>query len=890
MKTMQRILDQLDAVAHGSPSLEALYTQIQSNKFLRNSWFERWIVKANEECPKGLIEHIKFFSRTLLFFDKRAWLRYRILIKILASRQNFRNFTNNLIVDSTVRDKAKYFDTVEKEPLTLKQREAATSDEDATLVIAGAGTGKTSTIVAKIGLLIETRQCNPDEILAISFTNKSATELEERVKKYLDVDVSVSTFHKLGLTILAQSEGFKPTLAPFSSNKIEKVKFIQSIIDSLKEDEQFQNRLLKFLAYYRVQSKEIWNFESLSQYGEWLKSNKIISLDGKPKKSYQECVIANWLLLNGVVFKYEAQYEHATRTIDYRQYCPDFYLPDANIYIEHFGVNLDGSTAPFIDAEKYWQGIEWKREIHKKNHTKLIETYSWEHSRGVWEENLAQWLTAYGCHFSPIPIQEALDLINESGIINGFAELVANFLTLYKGNGNELYESTHENAPLEKERETAFLDLFYPIYKEYENQNQLHQQIDFEDMITRATKSVERHTYLSRFHYILVDEFQDISAGRANLLRALQQSNKECALFAVGDDWQSIYRFAGSDIGAMTKFDRIFGSTRFVALDKTFRFDDQAIALSSTFILKNKAQIQKTLEAKVKSIEPSAIIYRNKNGENKPFDWSLEQIANQASKGASVLILERYRRHLPLDYEEIEPRLRPNYDTDHKEWTRLKGAFPSLSLSRRTIHSAKGLEADYAIVGLRGGLWGFPNQSVDDPLFNLLLTQADLFPFGEERRLFYVAITRSRNNTYIVCEAGADQSIFATELESGSEYFVSILGEDIKKIACPRCKSGVMLLRSGANGAFYGCSNFPLCKHTEQTCEKCGKGLLIKDDDLSCSCNVCGHHAKICPRCREGILRIKSGAFGPFYGCSQYKGPDIDCRYTESVPRQPNAL
>ena len=205
-----------------------------------------------------------------------------------------------------------------------------------------------------------------------------------------------------------------------------------------------------------------------------------------------------------------------------------------------------------------------------------------------------------------------------------------------------------------------------------------------------------------------------------------------------------------------------------------------------------------------------------------------------------------------------------------------------------TIHGAKGLEADYAIIGLRGGGWGFPSQIIDDPLLDLVLTQADEYPFGEERRLFYVAITRSRNKSYLVCETEPDQSVFAAELESGNEYPVNVFGVDTKKLQCPKCKSGIMLLRDGSNGHFYGCSNYPLCGYTEQTCPKCRKGFLIKGEDRSFSCHLCDYQARMCPRCETGVLQLRTGeAYGAFYGCSNYNDPDIKCRYKENVPVLP---
>lgn len=859
---MQRLTDRIAEGSRESPSLRMLGERIENSRFLRSGWFDEWATAAAKECSIGLAAWIR-----LLFFDRSRWRAFGTIRRILRSREDFRSFANDQIVLSVLHSNAGYFDSVEKNPLTTKQREACASDEDATLVIAGAGTGKTSTILSKIGLLIRTGQCSAEEILAISFTNKSANELAERVKKTLDADVPVSTFHKLGLNILARTDGGKPTLAPFAADPMEKSKFIDSIVAGLKDDARFLERLLDFCAYHRVETKQAWHFQTLAEYHNWLLSNKIVSLDGVPKKSYQECVIANWLILNGIPFEYERPYEHPTKTVEHRQYCPDFYLTADKIYIEHFGVDESGNTAPFIDAENYRQGMAWKRALHKRHGTDLIETFSWEHGQGKLLIGLEEKLRNRGCAFSPLAPEVALEILNRSGMVSQFSALAGTFLTLYKGNGNRLSENGRPGSLFGNRREKLFLKLFEPIFGAYEELNRARSQIDLEDMIVQATRAVvNAKTFASPYRYILIDEFQDISPGRAELVKAIRKSGCSCALFAVGDDWQSIYRFTGSDIGGMTRFGETFGATRQVALDTTFRFDDQSVAVSSAFILKNKVQIPKALGTVRKSGSPSLVLYKRATGE-APLDWALGEVARGASDGASVLVLERYNFHLPQD----------------PEWERLRRAFPKLKLEKMSIHSSKGLEADYVVMGLRGGPWGFPSQIVDDPLFEMVLTQADGYPHGEERRLFYVALTRARYKTFLVCETGQDMSDFAAELQAGEEYPVEIRGEDTAKLACRKCGSGTMLLRDGTNGKFYGCSNYPLCRNTEQTCPKCGKGFLVSEKDKSFACHVCGHRALTCPKCKTGILQSKKGTYGSFYGCSNFRDPDINCRHTENV-------
>ena len=854
-----RLIENIARYADRSDSLRDLHERVCRSIYIRSSWFQKWSDEAKAESSIGLFALLRN-----LFLDRPAWRVHRTLQKILANKEEVRSLLNEKVMLSVIQSHAEFFDSVEANPLTKRQREACVSDEDATLVVAGAGTGKTSTILAKIGLLIRTRQCPHGEILAISFTNKSANELAERVKQKLGIDVQISTFHKFGLDVLSSAKAAKPMLAPFAADPVAKSKHLDNIVGSLIENQRFLENLVEFCTNYRIEPKQLWDFSSLAEYSNWLRSNPIRSLDGILKNSYEECVIANWFILNGVPFEYEKPYEHDTMTIERRQYCPDFWIPSAKLYIEHFGIDENGNTAPYFNKDEYIRGMEWKRETHRKNGTRLFETYSWEHQKGVLLPKLSDALKKLGCQISPISPATALEMLNRSGAVTHFSGLVDTFLTLYKGNGNRLLNREIADSLFGHRREKLFLTLFEPIFAEYEKRNRACGQIDFEDMIAQAAEEVNAGNFRSPYRYILIDEFQDISPGRANLIQAIRKSSHECALFAVGDDWQSIYRFTGSDIGGMTHFPDLFGPTRQVNLDTTFRFDNKTVELSSAFVLKNKIQIPKQLGTLRKSDHPSVIVYRRKPDE-APLDWALSKIAGMATASDKVLILERYKFHLPQD----------------DEWVRLRKEYPKLQLQRMSIHAAKGLEADYVVMGLRGGAWGFPSQVVDDPLFDMVLTQTDEYPNGEERRLFYVAITRAKRKTILVAETGQDMSIFAAELISGKEYDIQLLGLETEKLVCKECGSGTMLLRDGSNGHFYGCSNFPLCRNTEQTCPKCRRGLLISKSGKTFECHICGYQARACPKCKSGVLQQKKGPYGSFVGCSNFKDPEIECTHTE---------
>lgn len=855
-----------DVLAEVSPAVRELLEYEQGLMFIRSRWFEEWKKRAEKEVSIGFFELVYLYFSSFHGEGKIKWAAYRFLKKVIGSDSTYRTLANQRVTGRVLKRYSKYFDEVESNPLTLRQREAVASDEDSNLVIAGAGTGKTSTIVAKIGFLLDSGQCLPQEILAISFTKKSADDLAKKVKETLDVVVDISTFHRLGLGIIAGTTGEKPRLAPFIESPDEKIKHVDRIISSLCSDNAFKRLLVNFTAYFRCQAKSSWDFKNLAEYRAWLSSNRIVSLDGVPKKSYQECLIANWLILQGVKFEYEKPYEHNTKTREFRQYCPDFYISELDVYIEHFGVDENDVPAPYIDAAKYQEGMEWKRRTHRINKTILIETYSWEQGKGVLLSGLRDKLIALGCKFKPIDIDDALRLLNEKGEFKGFSELVATFLTLYKGNGSRLINQLVDCSPGDFERNKIFLELFGYVFDEYERINFDNDQIDFEDMISRAAEIVKSGRFGSFYKYILVDEFQDISPGRAALVNSLLDTMPGSALFAVGDDWQSIYRFAGSDIGGMTKFGKIFGPCNQVPLDTTFRFDDYTAATSSRFILKNSSQIQKNIATVKVGDKPSVLLYKQSRDYSALY-WCMDRIAKEARSNATVFILERYKFYLPTKDDLLA--------LSHK--------YPSLVVSAMTVHASKGLEADYVIVGLQGGNWGFPATKSDDAVLNMVLTQSDAFPYGEERRLFYVALTRAKCRTFLVCESGVNFSVFAAELESEkTEYKIDIYGENGAAAKCARCNSGSMVLRDGLNGQFYGCSNFPLCDNMQSACPRCQKGMFVKNESGEWQCNKCSYKARSCPRCKTGLLQQRSGKNGPFVGCSNYREPEVNCRYTEN--------
>ena len=385
-------------------------------------------------------------------------------------------------------------------------------------------------------------------------------------------------------------------------------------------------------------------------------------------------------------------------------------------------------------------------------------------------------------------------------------------------------------------------------------------------MIVAARERVEEKSYLSPYRFILVDEFQDISAGRARFLKALA-GQRGAELFLVGDDWQSIYRFAGSDPQIMIDCEIHFGATARTALDRSYRLNSSVLSVSTAFVTQNPDQIKKSMRpAKAVPGPRVSISYAE---DEAALPGLLRAIREEwtGERRPTVQILGRYRR------------LRP------AALARIRSEFRDLDLDFMTVHAAKGLEADYIVVpGLSDETYGFPAQIADDPILDLVLPANERFEHAEERRLFYVALTRAREHVYLIADRERP-SVFAKELTEGKagnpRSAVSVIGSPPPEPDCPGCHAGfVRRQTSGRTGdRFFGCSNFPNCEWTSPACDTCGDGYI--DATRDCSSEGCDASWGACPQCDDGVLLRREGRRGPFFGCSRWRAIP-PCGYTRT--------
>lgn len=761
-----------------------------------------------------------------------------------------------------------FFDHIESQPLTSSQRKACVTNEQFNLVLAGAGTGKTSTMVARAGYLLQADLVKPEQILMLAYASKAAQEMQERVEKRLNTaSLNVKTFHSLGLSILSQVDGKVPNIHPMSTDEDLKEQFIDKEIQRLLSTEQYKSALVDYFFYHHLPFKSQYDFKSLGEYTEYMLENEIITLQGEKVKSFEECEIANFLYRNGVAYQYEAKYKIDTRDQNYKQYQPDFYLIEADIYIEHFAVDIAGKTPEFIKQQAYLDGMAWKRKLHQQHQTTLIETYSYLKQQGRLTEYLAEKLQEHGVKFKPLSQDKLLDNLYRKGLVSVLSKLIADILSLFKLSGRQQLFINKEQASSPSAQ--AIQHLFEPIFNAYQQELTQTESIDFDDMILRATEYVHEGKYQSPFLHILVDEFQDISEARANLLRALLAQHQDATLFCVGDDWQSIYRFAGSNIGLMNQFDGQFGHAATNILDKTFRFNNKINEVAARFIQQNPYQLKKEIVCQ-HQISTEAISVIKTSEMEQGIIAALNAIKQQTTNTkVSVLILGRFSHSKP-------------------ELRRLRAQFPIMQIDFMTVHTSKGKEADFVIVtDLTKGKFGFPSEKNSHPILETLLPIGDDYRHAEERRLFYVALTRAKHHVYLLTHPYRSSNFVRELIEDG--YPVALIDKNltlqnadnfITSSPCPACKTGFLTPRDG-HSSFLGCSHYPYCHYTQQACQWCGGETYLESGFLRCKNKHCDYKVPKCPKCDTGILKIKPGNGRKFWGCSNYsKGEEFSCTYT----------
>ncbi len=671
------------------------------------------------------------------------------------------------------------------------------------LVIAGAGTGKTTTIVGKIKYLLKTSNCRPEKILVLSFTNASANEMKERIREETGYPIEASTFHKLGRNIISECNGVAPKITG-----IDLYKFIKEKLSVYMKQPEYQNLLATYLLYHGIPVKSEFDFSDENEYNEFLEANPPITLKNERVKSYGELDIANFLAQNGIQYQYEMEYPVDTRTSKYAQYYPDFFLPEYDLYIEYFGINRQGEVPSYFRSthgksasQEYRESMEWKRQLHREYGSVMIECFAYDKFEGELLSVLEKQLKEHGVSFEPVPAQALLDELSAGGdsLIDGFIKLAETVIKHIKSNridASQLRGMIQTNMNYTASEHTI-LSLIEPLLKAYNEALAVNDEIDFIDMINIATQYVSDGKYRHDYSYVIIDEYQDISKGRFALIKAMRDQ-KDFDLFCVGDDWQSIYRFTGSDIGFILNFGRYWGAAEISKIETTYRFSQQLVDISGRFIMQNPSQVRKNIRGNltVNSFPLGEICGYT---ETNLVDFLVVRLI-ELPENCSVFFIGRY--DFDINYIKDSPDFTCKYDNAGGKTVVVFARRKDLQIEFLTAHRSKGLQADYVfILNNMRSYMGFPSKMQDAPILRLFLDNCDNYQYAEERRLFYVALTRAKVKVILLTLAGKESEFVA---EMRSAYAPEMKTE---AFACPRC-GGRLIKQNGIYGEFFGCSNY----------------------------------------------------------------------------------
>jgi DNA helicase IV len=791
---------------------------INGKYYLNYKKMEKWKSKNQK-----LASSIKSKESNIRDLSENVLSEIRAFNLAIGLNEEDRNKYNTTFLNDEINATAQFFDNVEGVSLDEQQRIAVLTDEDHNLIIAGAGSGKTTTIVAKVKYLVQVQKVKPEEILLIAFTNEAVSNMRTRIASENIENIEVKNFHKLGKDIIGKAEGGMPSVYSEINEKIREIfnTRMAKNSDFLKKVNYFFENSITFpLKNTEDHTSQAGNYDYLKNIGP-------LSINGEKVKSMDELKIANFLFKNGIPYKYEMAYEYETKDLNYGQYRPDFYLPDSQLYIEHFGVINEANDVPPFFANKdkresyatakknYEDGIRWKRNTHKERKTVLVESYSFVlNTNGLID--LETRLKAKNVAFNPLSQKEIWEKMNETyggrEITKNFINLICSVINLMKSSRVSFEDLQNKNIKLdnllERNRNSKFLEIFQPIYMEYERFLLENSYIDFGDMLVASTEYVTSGKYNKTYSYILVDEFQDSSLGRYELLRAILNQNIGSKLFCVGDDWQSIYRFSGSDISIFTEFSKYFGASSISKIETTFRFGSNLIKMSGDFIQANPNQSRKTLRPFVEKYG-DAIEFIEQSTEAETIAASITNVLDILCKADSnisrkeILILARYNFNLKFLADNQR-----QFSVGDDDFIIYKSS-PELKIRAMSVHKAKGLQADYVIIThCNGGKHGFPSQISDDPILQLMLSKADNFEHGEERRLFYVALSRAKEKVFIL-----------SDKRFASKFVTQLKGERDSN-TCPRCENGYISkikegVKDGIPWTLFGCSNyFYGCRYT----------------------------------------------------------------------------
>lgn len=693
---------------------------------------------------------------------------------------------------------------VDLSALNDKQQDAVISEDKRLLVLAGAGSGKTKTLLQKLIYLIEEKGVSPSSILAITFTKNATNEMLDRLiisadesgqyekqlfdkrksiadkdkerflqqKKYTWIDgLTVKTFHSFCYSVLrnygvnefdnkfkiigdekrSEDDELSKHVAPETAFEV-----MHKLLIEECEDTEYLLKLKRYILDYIIDKIHLKQADPrfLPKDGKYF-----TTLNGTKVRSKSEQFIADWFYRHSIKFEYEP----LLNVKDF-SFNPDFYIPDANLYIEH------------ISDKSY--STKDKEEQFKKGNLLLVKTFeSMTKDSALFNHTLDKIVK----NRLPADYHKTVS-INFKEEFHGYHEDVKDFvqqilrITDMIKVENISIDTVLGNARKDQhERVRNFYELAIPIVKKYIHYCTDKSYLDFNDLISRSTSLFQNHEdivnkYKGKFQYILVDEFQDVNNLQVELIKLLLTDNTQ--LFCVGDDWQSIYGFRGSNVSYIVEFENHFTNAKTIKLNLNYRSTQNIVGASNEVIKHNKFKVDKDVQASKKSEHKIVVYAGNTEDENLQFcfDKVKELLDDGISNDEILFLYRRSKMYTPYFYRFKNENIR---------------------VQGKTIHASKGLEAKVVfIIGLTEGNGGFPDIWLEDRIFQVIKKANHDLLMEEERRLFYVAITRAKDKLFLITQKGNESSFLKEIPEAFTVRTTNAIKQVVDKvILCDSCFS-----------------------------------------------------------------------------------------------------
>ncbi|MDI9310725.1 MAG: UvrD-helicase domain-containing protein [Limnohabitans sp.] len=683
------------------------------------------------------------------------------------------------------------------------QKKAVTSTSNRLLVLAGAGSGKTKTLLQKIHYLLDVKKAQASEILAITFSKNAANEMIDRL--IMDADktgaykeilenknttaaqknkyrleyqqkfkwignLQIRTFHSFCYKLM-QTYGVKEFDNKFKLITDDKTKsdeafsklsadetvfevFHKLIIEAC-EDFEYIYKFKRFILDYYIDKIHLLK-QDLKIYP---KGKFYSTLQGEKVRSKSEQSIADWLFRHNIRYVYEPNVN--TKEFTFK---PDFYLVDANIYLEHIS-SLSADTSG-------------KERQFAKGHIQCVKTFEEDMNDSAYFNKIMEKYVKGKIKDSDTPLHRKLQYLEEFA---GYQEEIKDFIRdcvricdMIKVE-NVTLDHIYAQSQLDPhERIRLFYEMAMPIITSYLKYCTDKSYLDFNDLINKAVQLLEHNNDIKKvvreqFNYILVDEYQDVNNLQVELLKAIIKPTTK--LFCVGDDWQSIYGFRGSNVEHILHFETTFKNAKTIKLNLNYRSSESIVQASNEVIKHNKFKIDKEI---VSSRKSTIKLYENiASTKEENVLFAVEKVQELLDSGIpNEEILFLYRRSKMFQ--------------DYYFAFRNHG----IKIQNKTIHAAKGLEAKVVfIIGLTEGRGGFPDIWLEDRIFQVIKKANHEQLMEEERRLFYVAITRAKDQLFLLTEKGNVSRFLAEIPESLKQREAETLFKEADFVLCKNCKT-----------------------------------------------------------------------------------------------------